>query len=210
LLPVAPAFHDAEPVAPSPTAAAQVVARPPALMLPEGRTHGRLLAALLPWLARGGRIYCLDGGNAFAPYKLAAAAAQAGLDPADVLERVFVSRAYTCHQLVEATETMLAAPAAERPAPLAIVLQVDRLFHDEDIPLHERRSLFDRIVGNVGRLHRDGLPLLLTLTPERPNPWVAQLARVATITADMGRSLRAITGTISTAKPLPQAIADPP
>jgi hypothetical protein len=172
---------------------AKLIPRPVALTLRAGQAHGRLLAGLLPWLARGGRIYCLDGGNVFDPCILAASAAQAGLDPNNVLERVFVSRAYTCHQFAEAVETMLAPLADERPVPLALVLAADRLFHDEDLPLHERRCLFDRGAAGVARLHRRGLPLLLTLTPARPNPWAGRLARVATITADVGRSLRAIT-----------------
>ena len=167
--------------------------RPPASTLPSGQTHGRLLAGLLPWLARGGELYCLDAGNVFDPYMLVRLATQAGLAPGVVLDRIFVSRTYTCHQLLEAVETMVAPLAARRPAPLVLVLQVDRLFHDEDVALRERQYLFGRIAAGLARLHGAGLPLLLTLGPERPNPWAGQLAQVARLTSDVRTSLTALT-----------------
>ena len=118
-----------------------------------------------------------------------------------VLERVFVSRAYTCHQLLEATRGMLGPLAKERPAPLAMVLHVDHLFHDEDLPLHERRWLFDRIADGVAGLHRRGLPVVLTVCPAgkggksgEENEWARRLGRVATVEADPERMLARLEG----------------
>ena len=71
-----------------------------------GGLTGRLLAAMLPQLARGRRVYCLDGGNLFDPWRLTELARAHGLDPEALLERVFVSRAYTCYQLLEAAQTI--------------------------------------------------------------------------------------------------------
>ncbi len=180
---------------------------------------GRAIAAFLPWIERGGRLYCLDGGNAFNPYRLAALARQRGLVPEVVLGRVLVSRAYTCHQLLGSVEQLLrplaagqearpvggraiggratqgrdAVPAeadnmpgptpglAPGPSPV-LLLGVDRLFHDEDLPLWERRYLFGRILDEATELRRRGLPILLTWsgrdTPEA-RPW-AQLLRSKT------------------------------
>ena len=82
-----------------------------ALGLP-GRQTGRLLADCMPLLCQGRDIYCLDGGSIFDPGRLAGLARTVGLEPGPVLDRVFVSRAYTCHQLAAAADTLL-APLAE-------------------------------------------------------------------------------------------------
>jgi hypothetical protein len=169
-------------------------AKPTALVLQQGQIHGRLLAGLLPWIAHGGLVYCIDGGNAFDPYRLTTQTRQAGLEMPDVLERVFVSRAYTCHQLLESIETML-PPLAQKPLPpLALLLHLDHLFHEEDISLEERRYLFDRIVEKVAALHREGLTLLLTLCPNEPNPWAERLKKVAALKTRLDETLFAITG----------------
>ena len=134
----------------------------PTLALGPGQT-GRLVAALLPWLAQGRRCYCLDGGNTFDPYELSTEARAQGLDPAPLLERIFISRAYTCHQLLEAVATML-PPLAEHPTPpLVLILGLDRMFLTDELALEERRRVFERIVARAVRLVQRGLPLLATL-----------------------------------------------
>lgn len=135
----------------------------PALALPRGQA-GHLVAALLPALAEGRPCYCLDGGNCFDPYVLTSQARRLGLNPKPLLERIFISRAYTCHQLLEAITSML-APLAERPEPpLAVILGLDRLFLDDDIPLGERRRLYSRVVARIKELLQRGLPLLTAVT----------------------------------------------
>ncbi|GEM_PF-3108316 len=138
---------------------------------------GRLIAAFAPWLAAGRELYCLDGANCFNPYRLTALLRRHGLDPQPLLARLWISRAYTCHQLLGGVETLL-GPLAERPAPpAAAILGVDRLFLDEDLPLWERRYLFDRILTEAEALRRRGLPLLVTHVsePDRSNPWLRRL-----------------------------------
>lgn len=149
--------------------------RPLALAVPPGRT-GSLLAALGPALADGLALYCLDGGNAFDPLRLAAQLRRAGIPPAPILaERLFVSRAFTCHQLAGAVTQLLAPLAEQEPRPLAMILGVERLFLDEDISFFERRHLFGRILENARALARRGLPILVTCGAERADPWLAAL-----------------------------------
>ena len=155
-----------------------------ALAVPGART-GRVISAFAPFLLRGFRLYCLDGGNVFNPYRLAVWARGQGWDPAVLLERVFVSRAYTCHQLVEAVESMLEPLGGGPEPPLAALLGIEQLFLDEDIPLWERRYLFDRILDRIKRLHRTGLPILVTFGGEPASPWVRRLARVVPVLSNI-------------------------
>ena len=111
--------------------------------------HGHLFLGLFTYLQEGGEVYCLDAGNCFDPYPLAKMARSRGLPPDKVLENIRVSRAATCHQIVSVVEEMI-LPLAERPeGKIVLVLAIDSLFMDEDIPLFERKYLFDRILGGI-------------------------------------------------------------
>jgi hypothetical protein len=103
---------------------------------------------------------------------------RAGGDPAAILRRVSVSRAYTCHQLLGAAEALLGplAGAAAEGDVLAAILGVDRLFIDEDLPLWERRYLFDAILTRAETLRRQGLPILITYGGEASSPWARAIA----------------------------------
>lgn len=160
------------------------VVRPPvplcALRLEEHET-GRLIAALGPVVRRGVPLFCLDGGNAFNPYRLAVLIRREGGEPFELLDRIYVSRAYTCHQLVSSAETLLGALIAARPRPMVAVLGIDRLFHDEDLPMWEREFLYGRLLTHVRALHRRGLPVLATFSDELKGPWARRLRSVARI-----------------------------
>jgi hypothetical protein len=167
-----------------------------ALGLP-GQQTGRLLADCMPLLRQGRNIYCLDGGNVFDPYQLAELARTAGLEPGQVLDRVFVSRAYTCHQLAEAADILL-APLADPDQrktplePLVIILGIDRLFLDEDLALYERRHLYRRVLECAAWISQH-LPLLITFTGDPGSRWIRDLARTVRL---LPESERALPGTL--------------
>jgi hypothetical protein len=144
--------------------------------------HGLLVGAFLKYLLEGGRLYCLDAGNCFDPYPLALAARSEGLAPEMLLERVFVSRAATCHQIVSVVEEML-LPLCEEPGTKGIaVLGLDTLFADEDIPLFERRYLFGRALKGIAGIRSAGVGCIVTHRPplsgqKNHQDWPALLKR---------------------------------
>jgi hypothetical protein len=147
----------------------------------EERETGRLIAALGPVVRRGVPLFCLDGGNAFNPYRLAVLIRREGGDPLELLDRIYVSRAYTCHQLASSAETLLGALIGARPRPMVAVLGIDRLFHDEDLPLWEREFLYGRLLAHVRALHRRGLPVLVTFSDPLKGPWARRLQSIARV-----------------------------
>jgi hypothetical protein len=155
-----------------------------------------MIQALGPWLMEGCRVYCLDGGNVFNPLPLARwLAGQGGRSGQIMEERLFVSRAYTCHQLAGAARTMLALLASEQAPPvLALITGIETLFLDEDIPLFERRYLFQRVLAEARALGERGLPVLITYASGPPNPWVEQLARSARMLKENGALLPMLRG----------------
>jgi hypothetical protein len=77
----------------------------------------------------------------------------------EALTRVRVARAFTSHQLVRLlTETF---PAILSPGSLVLVLGPVSLFYDEQVPLSERRRLFQDLVGLLAPIKTQSALLLL-------------------------------------------------
>ena len=119
-----------------------------------------LAAAAAAWgVARGAPVLVVDAANRFDPYGLVREAAGRGLSPQEALTRVRVARAFTSHQLVRLlTETF---PAILAPGSLVLVLGPVSLFYDEQVPLGERRRLFQDLVSLLARIKTGSALLLL-------------------------------------------------
>ncbi len=119
-----------------------------------------LAAAAAAWgAARGTPVLVVDAANRFDPYGLVREARGRGLAPREVLAKVRVARAFTCHQLVRLVEEIL--PPALEPGCLVIVLGPVSLFYDEQVPLPERLRLFKDLTQLLGRIKSQAALLLL-------------------------------------------------
>ncbi len=105
-----------------------------------------LLAALTVMAARGQQVRVFDGGNRFDGYFIARLARRLSSDPHAILERVRLSRAFTCFQLAQLIENTPAVSPAEGAQPLEVLFVLDLLstFYDESVPLRECRAPADR------------------------------------------------------------------
>ena len=125
-----------------------------------GETIRPLVAPAAVWAtARGAKVLVVDAVGAFDPYHLAREARFRGLVPAKALDQVRVARAFTCHQLVRLVRESLPAELAAIPSPeggtppaLLLLLGPCSLFYDEQVPLAERRQLFQTLVHGLAQL----------------------------------------------------------
>ncbi len=115
-------------------------------------------------VARGGRVVVLDGVQAFDPYQVVRQGALLGVGAAEVLRRVLVARAFTCHQLVRLAKERV--PNVLGPGTLLVLLGPVSLFYDDQVPLPERRRLFRELLASLAAV-KARAPLLL-LQPPRP------------------------------------------
>ncbi len=107
-----------------------------------------LAAAAAAWgVERRARVLVVDAANRFDPYALVREARRRGLSSRAALKRVQVARAFTCHQLVRLLQEELAPRLA--PGSLVVVLGPVSLFYDEQVPLAERRRLFQEVVKTL-------------------------------------------------------------
>jgi hypothetical protein len=125
-----------------------------------GEPLGPLAAAATAWgVARGAPVWVVDTANRFDPYRLVREAAGHHLTPRQVLSRVRVARAFTCHQLVRLLQETF--PSSLAPGSLVLVLGPVSLFYDEQVPLGERRRLFQDLVSLLARIKTQAALLLV-------------------------------------------------
>ncbi|MBI3078330.1 MAG: hypothetical protein HYY85_15300 [Deltaproteobacteria bacterium] len=112
-------------------------------------------------LARGEPVVLVDGGNSFDPYLLTRLAQEVELDPRALLERIHVSRTFTCHQL-QALILDAVEPALTRVHGRALVCSgLLETLYDEDVPTPEVWRIFRRIEARLQELARRGHAVLL-------------------------------------------------
>lgn len=178
---------------------AAAFARYPLLMqlipLPD---HGQILLVVTPYVG-GEAIFDLtarlalvkdgleviDGGNTFNAYRAVQALRRhaplaAPANPARALERVRLSRVFTCYQMAALLETLEAAPPprlplspAQQPRPVTsleepgggqagwplLVFDLLATFGDQSVPVRERRRLLRYCLARLKCLAQSGRPL---------------------------------------------------
>ncbi len=139
-------------------------ARPPAgIVLAYGKPAGSVTYLAL-YMAFAG-IACekpavfLDGANSFDPLLIAKIARRAGLVPKELLGRIHISRAFTCHQMEALVVERLAGAFRRFDTNVAIVSGLLDTFYDENVQVGEAYELlrttaaeFVRLAGQDARI----------------------------------------------------------
>jgi hypothetical protein len=103
----------------------------------------------------GSPVVIVDGGNSFNPYLVADFARRHGLEPREVLKKIYVSRAFTAYQLysliMERVEPFLEGLNAR----LLVVSDVTSLFLDRDMPKIEAEELFVKVCSKLSDIASD-------------------------------------------------------
>lgn len=91
----------------------------------------------------------VDGGNSVDPHGIVRAAKRVGLERLDVLPRIRVARAFTCHQMATLLVDRLDEAVAESGAKLVVLSCLPELYLDEDVPYGEAHQLFLRSLRRI-------------------------------------------------------------
>ena len=92
----------------------------------------------------GEAVVFLDGGNSVDPHGMIALGKRVGLTRAEILPRVHVARAFTCHQMTTLLLDMLDKKIEETSAGLALIACLPEMYLDEDVERREAHQLFMR------------------------------------------------------------------
>lgn len=138
-----------------------------AAQLPGGM-HAPLLSNLYR-LAERSPLTVLDGGNRFNAYLVARGAR----GQAELLERITVSRAFTCYQMLSLLESTPVAPQK-----LILVLDMLNTFYDESVKVHERRRLLESCIFHLDRLSMPAGGAVTVHPPAVPSPEAIEFVRL--------------------------------
>lgn len=123
---------------------------------------------LAGWVVLSGlTVLYVDGANAFDPYILSRLARDAEQSPKAVMQRLHLSRAFTCHQLETLITDRLPGAIAEYRPGLVVISGWSHLFHDENVPAREAFRLLQNTARRIRSLTEAGQPILAT-HPEEP------------------------------------------
>lgn len=111
--------------------------------------------------ARRMPVVFLDGGNSFDPYLISKLARRTGFRPEDLLSRMYISRAFTCHQMQALVVDRLEGAFQKYSTTIAIVSGLLDTFFDQDVPFNEAYALLQTVMAEFVRLAGHGARILL-------------------------------------------------
>jgi hypothetical protein len=109
----------------------------------------------------------VDGGNSFRLYDVSAFAQSCELDPKDVLERIFVSRAFTAYQLTSLVFEQLQNAIDRYESKLVILSNLAELFLDNDVPKKEAQEVFLQLTSYLASFAKRNRVILVATHPPR-------------------------------------------
>ncbi len=87
----------------------------------------------------------VDGDNTFRLYDVSYIAQLHELDPREVLERIFISRAFTAHQMTSLILDRLQDAVEKHNSKLVVISDIAGLYLDKDVPKREARDVFNHL-----------------------------------------------------------------
>ena len=117
----------------------------------------------------GFEVLVADGANAFDPYIVSRFARKEGFPPDELLKKIWIARAFTCHQLATLVRERLETRASEEKASLVVLLGPCTLFSDEDVPGEEAALLFRKMLASVRKMSQRGIFFLMSQSFSKAN-----------------------------------------
>jgi hypothetical protein len=109
----------------------------------------------------GNPIVVVDGGNRFDVHALSRFARQHRVDPTEFLNRIFISRGFTCYQMEQALIHRLPAFLKKVHSRTALVFGLLDTFYDEQAPLREVREILRRLLASFQEMRLAGTSILV-------------------------------------------------
>ncbi len=133
----------------------------------------------------------VDGGNTFRLYDVSYIAQLHELYPKDVLERIFISRAFTAYQMTSIIFEKLQTAVTKHNSKLVVISDVSGLYLDKDVPKNEAREVFNQLtiyLSNFARTQR--VIVIATIFPHSPSTLNVFFREMASRRANVVASVR--------------------
>ena len=93
----------------------------------------------------------IDGGNTFKLCRVSRLAQLHQLDPRQVLEGIFISRAFTAHQMTSLVFEKLEETVNRFDSKLVIISDIAGLYLDKDVPTAEAKEVFTQLATYLSK-----------------------------------------------------------
>jgi hypothetical protein len=110
----------------------------------------------------------VDGGNTFRLYDVSTIAQIHELDPQKVLEKIFVSRAFTAYQLTSIVFDRLQDIVKKYDSKLIILSDIARLYLDKDVPKREAKDIFSQLASYLSKFAKENRVIVIATYPPKP------------------------------------------
>jgi hypothetical protein len=121
-------------------------------------------------MSHGISIATIDGCNRFNVHLLARYAREHRIDPQAFLNRIYVSRGFTCYQMEAAITRRLLPFLRAKNARAAIILGLLETFYDEQAPFREVTQMIERVIGALHEIKAGGISVLLPCVDVKVSP----------------------------------------
>ncbi len=112
----------------------------------------------------------VDGGNTFRLYDVSYIARLHELDPKGVLEHIFISRAFTAHQVTSIMFDRLQEMVERFNSKLVVVSDIAGLYLDKDVPYREARDVFSQLTLHLSEFAEENRVIVVaTYLPHYPS-----------------------------------------
>jgi len=122
------------------------------------------LRAVASLLAKGEHVVFIDSANAFNPFLIAEVATRWGRQPAELLDRIHVSRTFTVHQLEALITERLSDALKTYTSRVLVASGFLNNLYDEDVELREVWRIFRKATAHLRALADSGA-LVLVVCP---------------------------------------------
>ncbi|HEX7482224.1 MAG TPA: hypothetical protein VF350_01995 [Candidatus Bathyarchaeia archaeon] len=111
------------------------------------------------------KVIFIDGGNTFRLYQIAQFAQIHHLNPRQVLDNIFISRAFTAYQATSLITNQLKEAIKKYDAKLVIISDIAGFFLDNDIPEYEAQRIFSQVTAHLSNFARENKIIIIATYP---------------------------------------------
>lgn len=113
----------------------------------------------------GSNTVFIDGANTFRLYQITHLARLHQIDPKQVLDRIYISRAFTAYQMASLILQRLEDTVKTCKAKLVIVSDVAAMFLDKDVEDEEAKSIYSQIITYLSNFAREHQVIVVATYP---------------------------------------------
>ena len=113
----------------------------------------------------GTDVVFVDGGNTFRLYQVSRIAQIHQLDPKQVLKRIYISRAFTAHQLTSVVFKRLKDTVDRFNSKLLVISDIAGLYLDKDVQAEEAKRVFSQLVAYLSTFAENNQLIIIATYP---------------------------------------------